>query len=205
MLKRLVLATRNQGKVLEIERLLTGLPLEVVSLNAYPGFPEVEEDCPDFAGNALKKAKFAAFYTKEAALADDSGLEVEALGGEPGVYSARFAGPGAEDDENNTLLLEKLKNLPPGKRGACFKCALTLVLPGGKSYLIEESCPGLISESPRGDGGFGYDPLFIYEPAGKTFAEMSPAEKNKVSHRGKALNRLRILLERLLLPENSSE
>jgi len=131
-------------------------------------------------------------------MADDSGLEVEALGGQPGVYAARFAGPGADDAANNRLLLEKLRGVPPERRGATFRCAIALLFPDGDTFLIEESCRGRIAESPRGSAGFGYDPIFIYEPAGLTFAEMGEEAKNRVSHRGKALHRARRLLERRL-------
>lgn len=196
----LVLATRNRGKVREIEELLAGLPLEVISLQERPDIPEVEENLPTFAGNAVKKAEAAARASGEMALADDSGLEVDALDGMPGVLSARFAGSGAGDQTNNRLLLEKLKGVPPEKRGARFRCAVALAIPGGTTHLIEESCPGRIAEAPRGSGGFGYDPLFIYEPAGLTFAEMEPGGKNEVSHRGKALRGVRLLLEQLLAP-----
>ncbi len=203
MLKKMVLATRNPGKVEEIKELLADLPLEIVSLEHYPQAPEVEEDRLDFAGNAVKKAQSAAQHTGEAALADDSGLEVKALGGRPGVHSARFAGQGAADEDNNRLLLEKLRGLPSAERDASFKCALALVLPGGETHIIEESCPGKISEDLRGAGGFGYDPLFIYESAGQTFAEMNPSSKNLVSHRGRALSKLRKLLTELLNTDNN--
>ncbi len=197
-MRKLLLATRNRGKVREIKGLLDGLPVEVLSLEDYPEIPPVEEDLPTFAGNALKKAETAARASGEIALADDSGLEVEALNGQPGVYSARFAGPGADDEANNRLLLEKLNAVPPERRGAVFRCAIALVLPGGETHLVEDSCPGRIAPSPRGSGGFGYDPLFIYEPAGLTYAEMDQEAKSKISHRGKALRRARMLLEDLL-------
>ena len=195
---RLVLATRNRGKVEEIRALLRDLPLEIVSLDQLAGIPAVKEDQATFSGNALKKAAAVAAACGLPAVADDSGLTVDALGGRPGVFSARYAGPGAGDAANNRLLLAELKGVPLEKRGAAFVCALALVIPGGKTHLIEESCRGRIAEAPQGENGFGYDPLFFYEPAGRTFAQMETAMKNRVSHRGKALRRLRILLESLL-------
>lgn len=197
-MKKIILATRNRGKIEEMRTLLAGLPVEVISLRERPDLPAVEEDGDSFAGNALKKAVAAARAGGELALADDSGLEVEALGGLPGVRSARFAGPGAGDRANNMLLLQKLEGVPPERRGARFRCAVAVARPEGETHLIEETCAGRIAEAPRGQNGFGYDPLFVYEPAGLTFAEMEPAEKNRVSHRGKALCRARLLLERLL-------
>jgi XTP/dITP diphosphohydrolase len=200
MMRQLVLATRNLNKVREIKTLLKGIPLAVISLRELPDPPAVEEDQPTYAGNALKKAAAAAAVAGRDAIvmADDSGLEVEALDSLPGVRAARFAGPGAGDAANNRLLLEKLSGLPPEKRGATFRCAIALFFPDGETCLVEESCSGRIAGSPRGEAGFGYDPLFIYEPAGLTFAEMGEEAKNKVSHRGKALRRARLALEHWL-------
>lgn len=197
-MRKLVVATRNRGKTVEIARLLSGLPCEVISLLQFAGFQPVKEDSPTFAGNAVKKALAAARFTGELSLADDSGLEVEALDGRPGVLSARFAGPEAGDEENNRLLLEMLAGVPPHERGAVFKCAVAIALPDGITYLVEEYCEGRISETPRGDGGFGYDPLFIIEKTGLTFAQMDPDAKDRISHRGKAMRGARRLLERLL-------
>lgn len=200
MIRQLLLATCNENKVREISALLAGLPVEVISLRDLTAIPVVEEDQPTYAGNARKKAAAAATVAGKGAIvmADDSGLEVEALGGFPGVRAARFAGPDADDAANNGLLLEKLQGVPPEKRGAAFKCTIALLFPDGKSCLIEESCSGRIAEFPRGEAGFGYDPLFIYEPAGLTFAEISAEAKNRVSHRGKALRRARLALEQWL-------
>ncbi len=200
MRQRLLLATHSANKVREISALLTGLPVEVISLRDLSNPLVVEEDQPTYAGNALKKAAAAAAVAGRDAIimADDSGLEVAALGGLPGVHSARFAGPGADDAANNRLLLEKLAGLPPEQRSALFKCSIALILPGGERRLIEESCSGRIAQTPRGETGFGYDPLFIYEPTGLTFAEMGAEAKNKVSHRGKALRRVRLTLEQQL-------
>ncbi len=200
-MRQLVLATRNLNKVREIKTLLEGLPFNVVSLRDLPELPPpVEEDQPTLAGNALKKAEAAAAAAGGGAIvmADDSGLEVEALGGQPGVHTARFAGSGAGDAANNRLLLQKLHGIPPEKRDATFRCAIAIIFPDGESCVIEESCPGRIADSPRGEAGFGYDPLFIYEEAGFTFAEMEEKVKNRVSHRGKALRRARLALEHRL-------
>lgn len=197
-MRKLVIATRNEGKTVEIARLLTGLSCEVISLQQFKNMAPVEEDSPTFAGNAVKKATAVARFTGELALADDSGLEVEALNGKPGVLSARFAGPGAGDEANNRLLLKMLREVPAEKRGAVFKCAVAIVFPGGATYTVEEACKGRISETLRGDGGFGYDPLFIFEESGLTFAEMDLESKNRVSHRGKAMRGARHLLEQLL-------
>ena len=198
MMQKLLLATRNPSKVREMETLLEGLPIKVISLRELPSMPPVDEDQPDYAGNALKKAAAAAAVAGNDAIivmADDSGLEVEALGGLPGVRAARFAGIAAGDEANNLLLLKKLAGLPPEKRGALFRCTIVLLFPDGEKHIIEESCPGRIAQRPRGEAGFGYDPLFIHEPEGLTFAEMGAEAKNRVSHRGKALCRVRRLLE----------
>ncbi|MFU8795633.1 MAG: non-canonical purine NTP pyrophosphatase, partial [Dethiobacteria bacterium] len=173
-------------------------PVEILTISNYPGLEMPEEDQPDFAGNAAKKAETVAKFTGEIALADDSGLEVEALGGRPGVLSARYSGKEADYKANNFLLLKELEGVPPEKRGARFVCAIAVSVPGDRTYIIEESCPGIITDYLRGEDGFGYDPLFLYEPAGKTFAEMSSIEKNSVSHRGRALKGVLKLFEELL-------
>ncbi|MEW5784155.1 MAG: XTP/dITP diphosphatase [Bacillota bacterium] len=193
-MSQLVLATRNRGKIREIEALLRELPLRIISLDQLSAMTPVIEDQSTFSGNALKKATLVAAASGLPSLADDSGLAVTALGGRPGVHSARFAGPDADDAANNLLLLQELNGVPPEKRGAAFICALALVIPGGATYLIEESCTGRIAAAPRGGGGFGYDPLFIYNAGNLTFAQMSAAEKSLISHRGKALQRLKTLL-----------
>ncbi len=197
-MRKLVLATGNRNKLQEMKDLLQGLPLELLTLEAYPGLNMPAEDRTTFAGNAAKKAESVSLATGEMALADDSGLAVDALGGRPGVHSARYAGEEGNYEANNLLLLKELNGVPTEARSASFICAIAVAVPGDQTYLIEASCPGRITESLRGKGGFGYDPLFFFEEAGKTFAEMSPEEKNRVSHRGKALRRTRILLERLL-------
>lgn len=196
---KLVLATGNKNKVYELQELLAGLPFALSTIDAYPGLVMPEEDQPTFAGNAALKAEAVSNYSGEIALADDSGLEVDALGGRPGVYSARYAGEEGNYAANNRLLLQELSGLLPEQRAARFVCAIAITIPGDQTYIIEEDCPGVIAEEPRGEGGFGYDPLFIYEPAGLTFAEMGAEEKNKVSHRGRALKRVRDLLGKLFI------
>lgn len=190
-----MLATRNQGKVSELEQLLAGTGIAVVSLAAFPAAPEVEETGETFAANALLKAQAAARHTGLVALADDSGLEVDALGGRPGVYSARFAGPHASDADNNRKLLDLLASVPDAQRTCRFRSAVAIVRPDGRSDVAEGACEGRVLHSPRGTDGFGYDPLFLVPELGKTFAELSIDEKNQISHRGRAL---RLALE--LLP-----
>ncbi len=197
-MKKLVLATNNLNKAVEIKELLEDLDIAVLTLQDYPGIKMPEEDRPDFAGNAIKKAEAVSAATGLPVMADDSGLEVDALGGRPGVYSARYAGEGSSDRANNELLLEELAGLPPEKRTARFRCAVAVAFPGKQTIVVEGTCPGRIAEKPLGEGGFGYDPVFIYEPEGLTFAQMPPGAKNRVSHRGKALAKARELLKGLV-------
>ncbi len=185
----LVLATRNSGKTREIQNFLEGFPIEIRDLNDFGPIPEVIEDGATFEENAYKKAHFTARVLGFPALADDSGLEVEALNGAPGVHSARYAGPDASDEENNQKLLDNLRGQE--NRKARFCCVLSLAVPAGPALTYESSCEGSILEQPRGTNGFGYDPLFFYEPLGKTFGEMTLEEKSRVSHRGKALSELK--------------
>jgi XTP/dITP diphosphohydrolase len=197
---RLLLASTNQKKRAELAQLCYPLGVELVLPPAIGGLPPVEEDQPTFADNAAKKAASAARASALWALADDSGLEVEALGGAPGVLSARYAGQPADDARNNERLLRELSGLPAERRAARFVCALALARPDGTiALLLSGEARGRILASPRGRSGFGYDPLFLFdEPgqpgAGRTFAELSSAEKSAVSHRGRAL---RALLQRL--------
>ncbi|REJ36627.1 MAG: non-canonical purine NTP pyrophosphatase [Bacillota bacterium] len=204
-MRKLVVATRNRKKWQELAALLADLPVEVLGLDAFPGAPEVEETGETFADNARLKAVAAARHTGHWAIADDSGLEVDALGGRPGVYSARFAGPGATDAANNELLLKLLDGVPPEKRRARFRCAIAIASPSGETWVDEGVCEGIITDAPRGDGGFGYDPLFLVPELGKTFAEMGETVKNRISHRARALSLARERLMRLWrLPEGKS-
>ena len=198
MLKRLVLATRNRGKIREIEAILSSLPVEILSMSLYPDIPEVLEDGRTFFDNALKKAKAVAEYTGTAALADDSGLEVDALQGAPGVYSARYAGPKASDKDNTAKLLREMANVPPERRDAAFRCVIVLCRPDGDYVAFEGRWAGQISSEPSGEGGFGYDPVFFLPELGCTVAELPPEEKNRLSHRAQALQALKTYLQQNL-------
>lgn len=191
---KVVLATKNAGKAKEIGRMLEGSGVEIISLE---GFPEVElppETGKTMKENALLKARAAAGATGLPALADDSGLEVDFLGGAPGVYSARYSGEKATDEENWKKLLRELEGVPAGKRAARFRCAIALVGFDAEDHLFEGVFEGLIAEAPRGTGGFGYDPVFFVPEAGRTAAELAPDEKNRISHRARALEALKAFL-----------
>ncbi len=195
---RLILATHNMNKVREIREILQDFPLEIVSAKEFGDLPEVEEDGDTFAANALKKAVTIAKLTGCLALADDSGLMVDALGGQPGVYSARFAGEPVSDAANNRKLLLLLENTPKEQRGAKFVCTLALASPDGKTATAAGECPGRIAFQPSGANGFGYDPLFIPDGYTVSFAELSSGAKNAISHRGRALAQLPELLRAFL-------
>ena len=192
----LVVATRNRGKSKEIREFLRDFPVEIKDLNDFGPIPEATEDGKTFEENAYQKASFTAKVLGFPALADDSGLEVEALGGQPGVHSARYAGLKASDEENNTKLLTALSGNT--NRKARFCCVLSLAVPSGPALTYEAACEGLIVETPRGGNGFGYDPLFYYPPRDKTFGEMELEEKSQVSHRGKALMQLKGEFDKVL-------
>jgi XTP/dITP diphosphohydrolase len=198
MLERpLVLATRNEGKIREFQGLLLGFDVEVKSLKDFGAIPPVEEDGDTFEENALKKARFTAKVLGLPALADDSGLMVKGLAGAPGVHSARYAGEGATDESNNLKLLGAMKGIRD--RSATFMCVIAIAVPRGPALVYEGTCDGLVVGEPRGDRGFGYDPLFYYPPVGRTFAEMSDEEKNRFSHRGKAMQELRKEFPKVLM------
>lgn len=185
----LLFATRNSGKLRELRGLLAPEGIDVRGLADVPGAPEVKEDGATFRENAWKKARALADFAGLPALADDSGLAVAALGGRPGVRSARYAGPDATDSDNNRRLLEELRGVPPQGRRAAFVCAMALAVPGNARAEAEAQgrLEGRLLEVPRGSGGFGYDPLFLVEEAGLTLAEMELADKNRLSHRARAL------------------
>jgi XTP/dITP diphosphohydrolase len=188
----IVLATRNIKKIEEIKRITAGLPITVLSLDNFSDCPETVEDRDTFEGNAVKKAVEVCRCTGKPALADDSGLEVDALNGAPGVYSARYAGgsgPGI-DVRNYEKLLAELKDVPDEKRGAQFVCCVALAFPGGTTKTFMGYAKGCIGHEPKGKTGFGYDPVFIPENKKSTFAEMTGEEKDRLSHRGKALEKL---------------
>jgi len=186
----LVLATRNAAKILELRRILEPAGFSIVGLDAFPEAPEVEETGVSFLENALLKARAAARATGLPALADDSGLEVEAIGGAPGFRSARYAGEPGSDAGNNAKLLEALAGVPEEKRTAAFRCVAAAVLPDGRVVWEEGRWAGRIALAPRGSRGFGYDPLFVDLDTGLTAAELPPDEKNARSHRGQAFRAL---------------
>jgi XTP/dITP diphosphohydrolase len=195
----LVMATRNPGKVRELKALLRGLGFKLKSLADFPDLPEVPEAGESFAANAAAKAREVAKLTGLPALADDSGLEVEALGGRPGVFSARYAGnltaprpPG--DQDNWGKLLAEMAGVPREERQARFVCEIALALPDGRLFRARGECAGYIAQEPKGEQGFGYDPVFWVPEYGRTMAELAPRVKNRISHRGRALRELRELL-----------
>jgi XTP/dITP diphosphohydrolase len=192
--QRLVVATKNPGKLRELRALLADLPLE---LTAADGMPDVDETGADFAANAELKARAAARWSGEWALADDSGLEVDALGGAPGVHSNRFAGEGTTAAQRNRRLLELLEGTPPEARTARYRAVVAVAAPDGRIWLHEGVCEGVLLAEPRGENGFGYDPLFYVPEYGRTMAELPPEVKNRISHRARALAAARDVLERL--------
>lgn len=194
MINEVVLATGNQGKVREFGKLLEGVFEKVISLKELDSHPEVIEDGLTFRDNALKKAREIAEYSGKLSLADDSGLEVEALDGRPGVYSARYSGENATDKTNIEKLLDELGDNT--HRKARFVCVLALVDPDGEEIVVEGFCEGEILTKPRGEGGFGYDPVFYLPEFEKTMAEIDPEIKNEISHRSEALSKLKLELEK---------
>ncbi len=186
----IVIATTNKGKLREFKDLLKDLDIDIKSLDDFGPIPEAIEDGETFDDNAYKKALHTAKILGIPAIADDSGLVVEALNGEPGVYSARYAGENATDAENLEKLLDRLKGVK--NRKASFQCVLSIAVPTGPALTYEAKCDGIIIDEKRGENGFGYDPVFYFEEYGKTFAEMTMEEKAKVSHRGKALAEVKL-------------
>lgn len=186
----IVLATRNKGKVKELKKLLENIDVNLLSLNDFDDLGEVEETGHTFEENALLKARKRASQTGYIAIADDSGLVVDALSGRPGVMSARYAGINASDDDNNKKLLNELKDMPPEMRNAAFVCTLAVASPSGNEIIASGKCHGVIAEKEKGFGGFGYDPLFFLPQYGKTMAEVSSEVKNSISHRAKAISEL---------------
>lgn len=196
MISKLVLATRNSDKVREIKRIIDTLEIEILCLNDFPEIPEIIEDGDTFQDNAYKKARTVFTHTGIPALADDSGLEVDYLNGEPGVYSSRFAGERATYSQNNQKLLHLLQDVPPEKRQARFRCVMALKTATEVKF-VEGVCEGTIMAELRGSGGFGYDPLFYAAEYKKTFAELELKVKNQISHRGKALRQIQQELKKL--------
>ncbi|AFM02034.1 non-canonical purine NTP pyrophosphatase, rdgB/HAM1 family [Desulfitobacterium dehalogenans ATCC 51507] len=183
---KVLLATQNRGKVKELQDLLSGEEIEVLSLEDLDHWEEVEETGSTFAENAAMKARIAAQRTGLVSLADDSGLEVDALQGAPGVYSARYAGEPKDDDKNNDRLLQELEGVPEEQRTGRFRCALVIAAPTGEEYLTEGTVEGRILNERRGKEGFGYDPLFYLPDFGRTMAQLNLSQKNKISHRAEA-------------------
>ncbi|MDO8603077.1 MAG: RdgB/HAM1 family non-canonical purine NTP pyrophosphatase [Candidatus Omnitrophota bacterium] len=196
----LVVATRNKDKLREIKELLKGLSVKVFSLESFKGVPEVIEDGKTLENNAIKKAVQVSKFLKKFVISDDSGLEVEYLNGDPGVYSARFSGKGATYKSNNEKLLRLLEGTALSKRKACFRCAIAVADKGRVIGIAEGRCCGKIGFESKGDNGFGYDPVFIPDGFKKTFAQMNAFQKNKISHRSIALKKAKnIILNYLLL------
>ena len=192
----LLVATRNPGKFRELTSLLAGCPLKLVSLDDVGVDVEVPETGSTFEENATLKAETYSRLTGMATLADDSGLEVEALGGEPGVMSSRYAGEGASDQERIAFLLRKLDNIPEDRRRARFRCVIAVARPGAETELYGGQCDGTMIDAPRGRNGFGYDPVFLLPGLGRTMAELSEEEKDRVSHRGIAARKAVAALSR---------
>ncbi|MXY49733.1 MAG: XTP/dITP diphosphatase [Gemmatimonadetes bacterium] len=191
----LVLATRNPGKISEIKALLPGV--RVAPAASFTGCPEPEETGRTFEENALIKARAVSLYTGKTTLADDSGLEVDALDGAPGVHSARYAGRDPTDQDNIRRLLGALDGISDAERTARFRCVMAVVVPDGRTWTAEGACEGRILQAPRGDAGFGYDPLFVPEGYENTFAELDAGVKNRISHRALALQRIADVLKSL--------
>ncbi len=194
-MKKILIASQNKGKIEEIKRIFEKDDISFISLKQYPDLGEVIEDGQTFTKNALKKARIRSEETGLTTLADDSGLVVAYLNGEPGIYSARYAGKNASDQENNQKLLKKLQNVPREKRKAYFKCVMALVNPDKeKEITVSGICRGFITTRPQGTNGFGYDPLFYVPEYGKTMAELPATVKNRISHRALALEKLKNIL-----------
>jgi XTP/dITP diphosphohydrolase len=197
----LLVATTNSGKFAEVQAYLSFLPLRIVSLRSLASPPTVVENGRTFEENALKKARTLAEFSGLLTLADDSGLEVDALNGAPGIFSARYAGDDGDDVRNNEKLLSEIARVPAERRTARFVCALALCFPranGGREWTLRESCEGRVALTLKGANGFGYDPLFFYPPFGKTFGEIDSETKATVSHRGRALKELTGILSTLV-------
>jgi XTP/dITP diphosphohydrolase len=188
---KIVFASRNDGKIKEIRAMFQEIDIKLVSLNNYDNAPEIVEDGGSFLENALKKAKIVSEFTGETVLADDSGLQVDVLGGEPGIYSSRYAGENSTDEENIAKLIAGLKGIPQEKRGASFFCVLVLYRIDGSYDCFEGRWSGQIIDEPRGSNGFGYDPVFMIPELKMTAAELPAEIKNKVSHRGQAFAQLK--------------
>lgn len=197
MIEEIIIATGNKHKVEEIKDILKDLNIKVIPMTDFPSYPETVEDGETLEENAAKKAKEAAVFFNKWAIADDTGLEVDYLDGAPGVYSARYAGEDCSYEDNNKKLLEVLKGVPANNRSARFRCIIAVSSPVGEISLAEGKIFGTISETFAGDKGFGYDPIFFVPEENKTFAELAAEVKNRISHRGKALQKAKDIVKRL--------
>lgn len=195
---KIVLATGNKNKIKEIKEKFSSLgSLEITSLEELENIPDIEENATTFEGNALIKAETICRLTGSPSMADDSGLVIDALNGEPGVYSARYGGDNLSDNDKNMMVLSKMAVIPEKKRTAAFVCVIAIALPDGRSYTVEGRCSGIIAMEPAGSNGFGYDPIFYIPESGKTMAQLTPDEKNIISHRGKALEKAYEILKEI--------
>jgi len=183
----ILIATNNLNKVKEIKDILDSPEIKILTIKDFPPLPKIEEDGKTYQENAFKKARKISEYTGKICLADDSGLEIEYLKEKPGIYSSRW---GNSDEERIDKVLKLLENVPINKRNAKFVCAVVLVFPDGKTYMVKEECKGSITFSPKGEYGFGYDPIFLVPEYNKTFAELGDNIKNQISHRGKAMKKM---------------
>ncbi len=197
-MQELIIATRNKGKLKEIKELFKDLRVKITSLDDYPDLPKISEDGRTFRDNAIIKAATIAQFTKRLTLGEDSGLEVKALKNQPGVYSARFAGEGATDKKNNAKLLRLLRGVPLKKRGARYRCFAALADAEKLIDVVSGTCAGLIALRSKGKNGFGYDPLFYLTRYQKTFGELPPRIKSKISHRSRALKKLKKIIREYL-------
>lgn len=199
----IIVATKNKHKVMEMRDKCSAIPgLNLVPLTEFGEIPDIEENGATFEENARIKATAIAAMLGRPTLADDSGLVVDALDGRPGIYSARYGGAGLTDHDRNLLLLEELRGVAPERRTARFVCVIVLVLPGGESFAARGECEGRIIEAPRGDQGFGYDPVFFLPGYGMTMAELPLSEKNRISHRARAIDGLEGILRKVLDERN---
>jgi XTP/dITP diphosphohydrolase len=194
----LVVATRNKKKLEEIKEILKGLNLRITSLADYPETPSIIENGKTFKENAIKKAKVVSRFTAQLTLGEDSGLCVRALGGKPGVYSARFSGKDKSDEKNNLKLLRLLEGLRQDKRKAYYCCAVALADKSGLINIVEARCSGIIGTKPQGNFGFGYDPVFVIPKYKKTFGQLGPAVKHKMSHRYRALKKIEKVIQKYI-------
>ena len=190
----ILIATNNLGKVKEIKDILDSPEIKILTMKDFPPIPKIEEDGKTYQENAFKKARKISEYTGKICLADDSGLEIDYLKGKPGIYSSRW---GNSDEERINKVLKLLENVPINKRNAKFVCVVVLVFPNGKIYMVKEECKGIITFNPKGEHGFGYDPIFLVPEYDKTFAELGDKIKNQISHRGKAMRRMINIINKL--------